>query len=435
MTGGTVVWDPAKPTSLVARTYHDGEWSEAIRVQPPQHLTKPHDGKSWAQFLGPNGNAIYSGPPIATEWPDDGPRIAWKHDVGAGHASPVVADGKVIVIHRNGRNFVIDCLDATTGKPLWSKPYPTDFKDKTGYDHGSRGTPTIAGDRVVFSLPDGMLGCLSMADGRELWKYQLFETFETRATWHGFLTSPLVVEDKVIYNVGDGNNQSGVVAFALKGGKPQWTASRDEACGVSPMLVRLDGDVRALVTTRTHVRCLNPASGEEVWAFPTPGQSSGNPLAATPVIYGDEILLSGWYGIGLNRVRITNGTPSLVWNLENLISSHYATPICHEGHLYGYHGHALNGPTLRCVRLATREVVWEEDHGGAGTLIRMGDDLLIMSDQGEIMLVAAKPDKCTIKHRAQITRRATRNYPAIANGYVYVKGPRKLVCLDFRPAH
>ena len=430
MTGGTVVWDPEKPTNLTARNYHNGEWSKTIRVIPPSEAPDASKGQHWAQFLGPNGNAVYTGPPLLTEWPDDGPQVVWRHEVGAGHASPVVAEGKVIVIHKSGRDFAIECLDATTGKLLWNKKYPTKFKDKTGFDHGSRGTPTIVGDRVVFSLPDGLLGALSMKDGSEIWKHQLFEEFETEATWHGFLASPLVTNDHAIYPVG--GSTAGIVAFSIEDGSIAWKATGDEVGGVSPMLVRFGDEARALVTTRTHVRCLDPTSGKESWSFQTPGQSSGNPFCASPLIYGDEVVLSGWYGFGLHRVRTTNNEPSLVWNRNDLISSHYASLILHQGHVYGYHGHASEGPKLRCVKLSTREVVWEEDHGGSGTITKIGNDLLVITDQGEIMLVAADPSKCTIKAQAQITRRYTRNFPAIANGLVYVKGPRNLVCLDLR---
>ncbi len=429
-TGGTVVWDPENPTSLVARSYHDGEWSEATRLEPPRDTSVPHDGKSWAQFLGPNENAVYSGPPLLTDWPEEGPKVVWRHDVGAGHASPVVADDKVIVLHRSGRNFAIDCLHADSGKPIWSKSYPTTFRDKSGYDHGSRGTPTIAGDRVVFSLPDGLFACLAMSDGREVWKHNLYESFDTDATWHGFLASPLVVNDKVILPVGA--DDAGIVAFSMKDGSPQWKTSGDSVCGVSPRLARFGETDTALVTTRTHVRCLDPTTGKEHWSFPSPGQSSGNPLCASPMIYGDEVLLSGWYGIGLHRVRVTNNQPSLVWNLENMISSHYASVIRHQGYLYGYHGHASKGPTLRCMKLSTRKVIWEEDHGSSGTITQIGDHLLIVTDHGELMLVPINPAKCDINARVQLTRRGTRNYPAIAKGLVYVKGPRRLLCLDLR---
>lgn len=197
--------------------------------------------------------------------------------------------------------------------------------------------------------------------------------------------------------------------------------------------MRLQED-RILVTTRSHVRCLNPTTGFEHWSYEAPENSSGNPLCASPLIYADEIFHSGWYGIGLHRTRITNDTPTHVWNLDNLVSSHYASLIHQKGYLNGYHGHATKGPTLRCVKVATREVVWEENHGSAGTITQLGDQLLILTDQGELMLVRADPEKCSITGRMQVTRRYTRSYPAIANGFVYLKGPRRLVCLDLRPA-
>jgi hypothetical protein len=37
------------------------------------------------------------------------------------------------------------------------------------------------------------------------------------------------------------------------------------------------------------------------------------------------------------------------------------------------------------------------------------------------------------KARAKVVGSFTPNYPAIADGYVYVKASRELVCLDLRP--
>jgi hypothetical protein len=65
--------------------------------------------------------------------------------------------------------------------------------------------------------------------------------------------------------------------------------------------------------------------------------------------------------------------------------------------------------------------------------VRCDQNLLILSDTGELQLATATPKEFKIRQRAQIVGRPTRSYPAIADGYVYIKGPRQLVCLDLRP--
>ncbi len=65
-------------------------------------------------------------------------------------------------------------------------------------------------------------------------------------------------------------------------------------------------------------------------------------------------------------------------------------------------------------------------------IIRAGGELLILSDTGELQLAKASPSEFKIKARAQVAGRTTRSYAAIADGFVFVKGPRKVVCLDLR---
>ncbi len=156
--------------------------------------------------------------------------------------------------------------------------------------------------------------------------------------------------------------------------------------------------------------------------------------AASPVVFGDQIFLSAWYQLGAQLLRVKHGQPEEIWRRDDAISTHYANGIVFEGHLYGFHGHAWErgGPSLRCIELATGKVVWEQPQTGSGTIIRAGGDLLILSDTGELQLAKASPSEFKIKARAQVVGRTTRSYAAIADGFVFVKGPRKLVCLDLR---
>src|SRR5712675_486456 len=79
----------------------------------------------WPQFLGPTRNGVYAGPPLTASWPKDGPPSVWQRKVGQGFSGPAVASGKLILFHRIGDKETVECLDARTGKPLWTYGYPT----------------------------------------------------------------------------------------------------------------------------------------------------------------------------------------------------------------------------------------------------------------------------------------------------------------------
>src|SRR5258708_4897652 len=88
--------------------------------------------QDWPQFLGPQRNGVYSGPPLATTWPAGGPRRVWQKPIGTGFAGPVIAGGRVILFHRVSDEEVVDALDAKTGASQWHAAYRTSYRDDFG---------------------------------------------------------------------------------------------------------------------------------------------------------------------------------------------------------------------------------------------------------------------------------------------------------------
>lgn len=389
----------------------------------------------WPHLLGPTRDAVYAGPALATNWPADGPRVVWKLAVGEGYSSPVVAEGRLIQCHRPEEQLHVECLDPTTGRRHWTFKHAMNFRDGATFDSGPRPTPAIRGGKVYVHNTDGYLVCLDLQTGAKVWSRNPKVDFKSSGTWHGCTVSPLVTDTALILPVG-GTNAGGIVAFALDDGRTLWHVTDEKATASTPVLQRLAGRDQLIVVTREALHGLDPATGLDLWRYPTRKQSSGNLYASSPVVFDDKIFLSGWYKLGALLLQVTNDTapPVKLWHLDDAIGSHYTCTIVRDGYAYGFHGHAWEkgGPNLRCIELATGKVMWEEPKLGSGTIVRAGDQLVILSDTGELQLAAATPKEFKIKHRAQIVGRPTRSYPAIANGLAYIKGPRQLVCVELR---
>jgi len=387
----------------------------------------------WPHLLGPTRDAVYAGPPLATNWPANGPRVVWKLDVGEGYSSPVVAEGRLIQCHRPDEQIHVECLEPATGERHWTFKHAMKFRDGASQDHGPRPTPAIRGGKVYVHNTDGYLVCLDLKTGAKVWSRNAKADFKSSATWHGCVASPLLTEKTLILNVG-GTNDGGIVAFALEDGRTLWHVTGEKASGSTPILKNLDGKSQLLIVTREALHGLDPDTGKDFWRVPTRKQSSGNLYAASPVVFDDKIFLSGWYKLGALLLRVKDDQPEKLWHLDDAISSHYTCTIVRDGYAYGFHGHAWErgGPNLRCIELATGKVMWEEPKLGSGTIVRAGDQLVILSDTGELQLATATPAAFKIKHRAQIVGRPTRSYPAIADGFTYIKGPKQLVCVDLR---
>ena len=121
-----------------------------------------------------------------------------------------------------------------------------------------------------------------------------------------------------------------------------------------------------------------------------------------------------------------------VWTSDEALSNHYATSVYRDGYLYGYHGRQEFGPSLRAVEMKTGKVQWSEERFRAGTVTLVGDRLLVMREGGEMILAEASPQAFRPLARAQILKGTVRAYPAVADGFVYVRNDDTLICLDLR---
>ena len=129
-------------------------------------VTLPVASQDWPQFLGPNRNGSTSVTNLASQWPKEGPPVAWQRKVGQSFAGPIVSGGKLIVFHRIDNKEVVECLDAKSGNELWKADYPTSYVDQMGHDPGPRSTPAISEGRAYTFGAEGMMSCWSLADGK-----------------------------------------------------------------------------------------------------------------------------------------------------------------------------------------------------------------------------------------------------------------------------
>jgi len=390
----------------------------------------------WPQFLGPQRNGIYTGPPLATTFPAGGPKKVWQKTIGTGFAGPVVAGDRLILFHRVNDDEVVDALDARTGAPRWHYAYKTSYRDDFGFDEGPRAVPVVAQNRVFTFGAEGQLRALDLATGKEMWAVDTMRRFHVRKGFFGAAGSPLVDEGRVIANVG-GDNNSGIVAFNADTGAVVWTATNHEASYSSAVIATFGGKKAALFFTRQGLVALDPATGAVRFQKSWRSRSQASVNAASPLVAGDLIFVSATYETGAALLRVKDDALTDVWSSDDAMSNHYATSVLHNGILYGFHGRQEFNPSFRAVDLNTGKVRWSEDKFRAGTVTLAGDKLVILRESGELVLADASPQAFRPIARAQILPPTLRGYPAIADGILYVRnsdtnGHDQLVALDLR---
>jgi outer membrane protein assembly factor BamB len=384
----------------------------------------------WPQFLGPDRNGVYRGAALADSWPASGPRVVWQKAIGQGLSGPVVAQGRTILFHRVGNREVIDAFDARTGEAKWTYGYATSYQDDFGFDEGPRAVPVVA-DGVVYTFgAEGQLHAVSLATGTRLWSEDTRQRYGVAKGFFGAAGSPLVEDGRVIANVG--GRGAGIVAFAAKTGKVLWTATEDEASYSSGVGATIGGHRYAVFLTRNGLTGLDPATGRVQFQRKWRARQAASVNAATPLVVGDVIFVSAEYGPGAGALRLEGTTLTDLWTSDEVLSNHYATSVHHDGFLFGFHGRQEFGPSLRAVELRTGKVRWSEERFHAGSITLAGDRLLIVRESGELIMAPASPEAFRPLARSQILPGVVRAFPALADGLLYVRNDKTLVCLDLR---
>lgn len=389
--------------------------------------------QDWPQFLGPTRNGVAAEMKLAGAWPQDGPAVLWQRKVGEGFSGPVVAGDRLILFHREGAEEVVECLDAATGKHKWRTAYPTAYVDQFGFDPGPRATPAIADGSVFTYGAEGTLHGLDLATGKKLWTVQTQKEFRPAKSFFGMASSPLVEGRTVILNIG-GADSAGIVAFDTGTGKVLWKSTDDEASYSSPVAAMVGGKRHALFLARNKFFSLDPANGAVRFQLDWAPTMRASVSGAAPLVAGDTVFITASYGAGAAALIFKGGTFEKLWTSDDILSSQYASCIERGGFLYGLHGRVDTGPApaLRCVELKTGKLRWSRDGFGGASLTLAGDQLLLLTDKGELVRVAATPDGFKETGRAQILGLGQRSHPALAGGRFFARDPKRLVCVELQ---
>jgi outer membrane protein assembly factor BamB len=369
--------------------------------------------------------------------------VVWRLRVGEGFASPVVADGKVFYFDNQAGQETLHAIRAADGGELWRVVVDDTFKDEQG-PPGPRCTPLVEGDRVYAQSGKGELQCRSVADGRCLWRANFLKDFgaaflgeDSRvpgAAEHGYTAAPVIAGRRLIACVG-GTNGAGVVCFESQSGALVWTSQDDLAAYAAPMIATLAGVEQVVCFTVEGLIGLALGDGRLLWRVPI--RTSYGRHCATPVIVNDWVVAAS-YQAGLVGVHVSKNGADLraerVW-VNKAAAMNFSSPVAVGHHLYGL-GPAKN---LVCVEAETGKLAWSKDgyfttsaEVAHASFLAMGDNLLVCTDGGQLVLIAADPAECRERGRAQVCGLNWCN-PAYAGGRLYlrdgVKSTGNLYCV------
>jgi outer membrane protein assembly factor BamB len=237
------------------------------------------------------------------------PRLVWSIETGDGYASPVVADGRVVYVHRMEREIVVECFELTGGRLYWRHVHPATFRGRYGGGDGPRGSAVIDSGRVFVHSVEGRLFCFELSTGRVLWQRDLMREFGLVENFFGVVSSPLVHGGRLFVNLGAPQGPT-VAAFDVATGRlvdgcgVRWGAS----CA-SPVLGRSSTDGEPALFVLAGGRSRPPTGGLLVCSLsplrvrarhPFRSRMFASVTATSPRVApdGSWVFLSADYGVG-----------------------------------------------------------------------------------------------------------------------------------------
>jgi outer membrane protein assembly factor BamB len=428
----------------------------------------------WPQFLGSGRDGKSDETGLVTDLSKAA--VLWTHPRGESYSAPSIAGNRLVHHTRiqvdsaqGGRSVErVECLDAATGRVLWTDDAPVTYRDRFGYLSGPRASPSIDGNRVYTLGVQGTLSCHRLDDGTRLWRRNLMDEFDLDTEFFGFTPSPLVEGDSVILNLG---MKKCVAAFDKLSGETRWVSGDQWGRSyASPVAATLHGRRMLLVFAGGEssppvggLLCIDPATGNITGRYPWRSPRHASVNASTPAVSGNRVFISSSYDIGGVMLEVQPDFTFKEIYRTKACASHWATPIAVGEYLYGFANNKLV-----CMNRATGERVWRtvpktgeavfqslENGGGAaryrpppgddgfgiGSIIYADGKFLCLGENGLLAWLDLSPEGCSVLSSVRLFRaEQTWTAPVLSNGRAFIcqnlpdeDTPPRLICLDLMP--
>lgn len=365
---------------------------------------------------------------LPTTWPD-APTQLWKISIGEGFASPVVADGRVFIMTRQGELEAAMALDLSDGRVLWRKTYPAPYTPHQAarrFGKGPRATPIVADGVVCFTGVDARMTCHAAGDGRELWQKDFSASSDIAETFCGASLTPLV-EDGILYaHLGD-DRGGRFFAADLHTGEELWSWDGQGPGYASPLMVDIGVD-RLLVTfATTDLLAFDPKDGTLLWSRPYPDKWREN--IPTPLVVGSRIVISDYVNgtLAVWPKKTDDG-----WVVEDLwhnaeLTQRMASPVTDGERIFGFSN--KNKGQLFAADPVTGKVLWQDEgRGGENAVLTLaGPWLLVSGTDGNLKVGRWEKGALSLVKTYEIAQSAVWAQPAWLEDGMLIKDTEHLI--------
>jgi outer membrane protein assembly factor BamB len=383
--------------------------------QLSQTSTQPYP-----QFRGVDRRGTLPGIRLDSDWDRSPPRLRWKQAVGGGLGGVSVQDGIIVTQEQRGPDEVVVALDLASGQERWSHRDPARFETNAG-GTGPRSTPTIHNGRVYAIGATGVFNCLDFATGERIWSRNAVHDATGSVPLHGLAASPLVVDDVVV--IVPSGSSTILIAYDLSTGEVRWRARDKKGTYSSPTLTTIHG-LRQIVVLGAEGLLAFDTKGQFLWQFDSADEIYNISQPILDRAQDGRIVLSTDKGAALLKVD-RNGDQ---WNVQSLwkhngLRTRFSSPLLIDGMIFG-----LDNGILECVDWETGERLWKGGRYRRGQIMSVGNDLLVFSELGELVLIQPSREKLIEKARLPILDGQTWNPPAFPSPLLVVRNTHEIAC-------
>ena len=400
---------------------------------------EPSINDGWTQFRGPARTGVSTEVGLAHVYQESGPPVLWRRELGEGFAGISVAGEYLYTLYAVGDEEFAGAFKTSDGSQVWRVRIGRKYLDEWG--NGPRATPTIDGEVVFVLGTEGRLLALDTGTGELRWEVDLVSTFgpsrgrfsidgmvpeydKTNTAEFGYCSSPLVVDDLVIAYTGAGNGKS-LVGFDKRTGETKWTVFDNGSAHSSPTLMPIAGGQQIVQIMPQQIAAVRP-SGEILWRFEWTQFNISQPVFVPP----NMVFASTGNDVGSVLLEVKHEGAGFEarprWRMRQMRNS-WGSSVFFEDHIYGF-----DNATMRCIEASSSETRWAKRGLGKGSLIVADGLLIVLSDQGVLALAEATPEEYRELARMNVLEGPTWTAPSIADGKLFLRNHKEMVCIDLR---
>lgn len=387
-------------------------------------------GENWPSWRGPRLDGTSAEGRVPIQWSAT-ENVRWRAELPEdGYASPIVWNDHIFVgaADRVTNERLLIAFDRAAGKRLWQTAVlSSPLERKHELNSYASSTPATDGTNIYVAFLDRreMAAAAYGFDGKQKWLVRP----GAFSSVHGFCSSPILFEDKVILN-GDHDGDSYLVALDRRDGRTLWKTSRQNRTRsyCVPIIRQLSGRTQMILSGDKSVASYDPRDGALHWILDGPTEQFVASIVYNPA--ADLLFVTGGYPelhiLGLKHDgfgKIDDG--QIVWR-GNKGVSYVPSPVSVGDHFFL----VSDGGIASCFQARTGEIMWQERLRGGhhASLVSADHRVYFLSDKGETTVIEASPE-FKIVSRNQLNEQCFAS-PAISRSEIFIRTEKHLYAIS-----